>query len=89
MRIVEHDIEMGVFEKDWGREVYIETLEDTTKYLNAKGLDFIADKVKSEMEGVSSYKELCISENKNGFVLAVGRCGFGSFSYRELYNSEL
>lgn len=78
---------MRVFNKDWGKEIWVDTLDDLIKYLKNKGLNFIIDKLKKDLEGcnLDKIKEFCITENKNGFVLEVGSCLWHDFSYRSHY----
>ncbi|MET3505555.1 hypothetical protein [Halalkalibacter oceani] len=85
MREIINGMNVGVFKKDWGRELYFERAEDACNYLNSKGLYFISKQVQEKMEYVSSYKEICVTENNNGYVLEVGRCGFASHSYFPIF----
>jgi len=84
----EHGVDVRVFEKSYGREVYLYTLEDARTYLEAKDLGFIADKLEKYMKALAYYKEVCITENHHGYVLEAGYCSDYNFSYRRLYSSE-
>ena len=55
---------MSVFEKDWGREVYFDTVKEAMAFLNEKGLSFISEKLKDRVEKTIEYKEICISQLK-------------------------
>ena len=76
---------MDVFEKDWGREVYFDTVGEAVEFLNEKGLHFISERLKDRIEKTIEYKEICISQRKNGYIIEVGICGFGQFEYYPVY----
>ena len=76
---------MSVFKKDWGSEVYFDTAKEAMAFLNEKGLSFISEKLKDRVEKTIEYKEICISQLKNGYILEVGICGFGQFEYYPVY----
>lgn len=88
MMKVENGVEISVFKKDYGREVYTDTLEEAVEYLQSKKLDFIADALIEGMKGLRSYKEICITEAKTGYVLEAGYCLDGSFSYTQCYSAQ-
>ena len=76
---------MSVFEKDWGSEVYFDTAKEAMAFLNEKGLSFISEKLKDRVEKTIEYKEICISQLKNDYIIEVGICGFGQFEYYPVY----
>ena len=88
MRVTENGVEMRVFEKDWGREVYFDTVKEAVEFLNKKGLSFISEQLENRIKRTIEYKEICISELTNGFVLEVGICGFGQFEYYPVYTKK-
>ena len=88
MRVTENEMEMSVFEKDWGREVYFDTANEAIEFLNKKGLSFISEQLEDRIEKTIEYKEICISQLKNGYILEVGICGFGQFEYFPVYTQK-
>ncbi|MEK5524154.1 hypothetical protein [Heyndrickxia sp. FSL W8-0423] len=70
MKTVEKGIEVRVYPKSWGREVYFDTLEDCLDYID---VDFIQEKVKNEAcaWNEDSFIEFGIQEGKTGFILSV------------------
>lgn len=76
---------MSVLKKDWGSEVYFDTVDEVMAFLDEKGLSFISEKLKDRVEKTIEYKEICISQLKNGYILEVGICGFGQFEYYPVY----
>jgi len=83
----EYGVDVRVHDKDYGREVYIDTLEEARIYLEVKGLNFIADTLEESMSSLAYYKEICIAENHSGYVLEAGYCSDHSFSYRRCYSA--
>lgn len=85
MKIKEKGIEIRSYEKDWGRELYFDSLDDVLKYINQ---DWIKSKVsKNYFNSLSGDKEFYISETKTGYILNVVRVCNGEVQH-VLFNSN-
>ncbi|WP_026701614.1 hypothetical protein [Salibacterium aidingense] len=76
-----------VFEKDWGREVYVDSAKEAVQYLEKKGEQAAVEAINRHLETVrtGAIKEYIISEDKQGDTFEVGSSMVEAFSYTTIY----